>query len=387
MNKKLQILIFFLCLCGNLWHAQNKNIALVPYQVDKQYGLSDTLGKVIIKPQFSDIKNFGYYYDKKSKKLADSRFVVKQIGKYFLIDYKNQHIIPPVNKYDSIILDSEDCRIAFVYVKGKKGVFFKNREIVEPIYDKVKKSKNLSFEVVQSNKKAIINSEGTAIFPLNDYKYIGYEGVENGRAKWSAKNMSDKWINTFDMLLEKDSEEDSYVPYGNNDYKFPFEKEIPNLEEKKKTIGKLYKSRSEYSFMKRYSEVGKDGLFTFYDFYLDKELFPLQYEKFDMIGPDHNTILFAAKKGSKYGLLNLDGEIILPEEYDQIRQTKDGVLLKKNDKYGLYIPNTIYKYMEAKYNDPIKKFSSIPVSESWSFAIYKTGDKFIGENGTAYFKQ
>lgn len=387
MKKNLQIVICFLMVCKCvLTYSQNKNIALVPYASNKLYGLSDTLGKVIVKPQFSDVKDFGYYFDKKNKKLADSRFVVKQTGKYFLIDYKNQQIIPPTNKYDSIVLDSEDCRIAFIYERGKKGIFFKNREIIQPVYDKVRKTDNLSFEVLQGVQKAIVNSEGTTILPLNNYQYVGYDGVENGKAKWSARNSSDKRINTYDTLLEKVSEDDdSYSPYGNNNYKFPFEKEIPNLEEKKK-IGKKYKTRMEYSFMQRYSEVEQNGLHTFYDFYLDKELFPLQYEKFDLIGADHNTILFAAKKDGKYGLLNLDGKIILSEQYDEIKQNKDGVLLKKNNKFGLYIPNTIYKYMEAKFDEPIKKFKSIPVSDSWSFAIYKTGKHFIGENGVAYFK-
>lgn len=81
MKKNLQIVICFLMVCQCiLIYSQNKNIALVPYESNKLYGLSDTLGKVILKPQFSDVKDFGYYFDKKNKKLADSRFVVKKTG-------------------------------------------------------------------------------------------------------------------------------------------------------------------------------------------------------------------------------------------------------------------------------------------------------------------
>lgn len=383
-NFHFNILFCLFIFISPFLFSQN-NVALVPYRIGKQYALSDTLGKIIIKPQYDEIKSFGYYFNKKNKKLFDSRFAVKKNGKYFIVNYKNEIILKPDAKYDSIILDSEDCRIAYLFSNKKTGVFFENREIIPIQYDKIRKEKNLSFIGISEDKEILYNSRGKILLPLDLYKYISYNGSENGKVSWYARKNSDEKSSYFqDEIVEIDSNETSY--YNNSTYQFPFEKEIPNIEERKKRIGTKYKTRIEYSFMKRYIELEKDGLHTFYDLYNEKELFPLQYEIFSLIGADHNTILFSSKKNGKYGLINLDGKTILPEEYDEITLKDNKVILKKNNLYGLYILNTIYKPIEAKYNKILKQCISIPVSENWQFSVFKKGNDFIGENGIEYFK-
>jgi len=383
-NFHFNILFCLFLFISPFLFSQN-NVALVPYRIGKQYALSDTLGKIIIKPQYDEIKSFGYYFNKKNRKLSDSRFAVKKNGKYFIVNYKNEIILKPDAKYDSIILDSEDCRIAYLFSNKKTGVFFENREIIPIQYDKISKEKNLSFIGTSEDKKILYNSRGKILLPLALYKYISYNGSENGKVSWYAKKNSDEKSSYFqDEIIEIDNKETSY--YNNSTYQFPFEKEIPNIEERKKRIGTKYKTRIEYSFMKRYIELEKDGLHTFYDLYNEQELFPLQYEKFSLIGADHNTILFSSKKNGKYGLINLDGKTILPEEYDEITLKDNKVILKKNNLYGLYILNTVYKPIVAKYNKIIKQYISIPVSENWQFSVFKKGNDFIGENGIEYFK-
>ncbi len=388
MLKKLQIILIGTgILFSGTVLSQNRNAALIPYRAGNVYGLSDTLGKVIVKPEFSDIKTFGYYFDKKAKTLSEARFVVKKTGKYFLIDHRNQPVIPQNNKYDSITIDKDDCRIAYVYSQGKTGVFFKNKEIIAPVYDKIEPEKNTSFKVIKEDKKGIFNSAGIPVVPIGNYAYLSYGDYEKGKIEWLARGSYGESLKHFYDVPVEIPQKENYISRYNDNYQFPFEKEIPDLQTKKRKVGSLYKTTAEYSFMKRYVEVGKDGLYTFYDFYLDKELFPLQYEKFNVMGADHNTILFSALKNRKYGLLNLDGKIILPVQYDEIIKNDDGAVLKKDGKYGLYILNTVYKPIEAKYTQAVKKYKSIPVSGSWQFSICKTGKDYIGENGIEYFKQ
>lgn len=99
------------------------------------------------------------------------------------------------------------------------------------------------------------------------------------------------------------------------------------------------------------------------------------------------------KKDGKFGLINLsNNSVVLENTYDfiDINYSNGYFFLIKDGKMGLKMMGTIYPAIEPKY-DMISEYNSLRVNSRWSFVLYEVlldGNKmYVGENGVEYFKR
>lgn len=99
------------------------------------------------------------------------------------------------------------------------------------------------------------------------------------------------------------------------------------------------------------------------------------------------------KQDGKFGLMNLSNKsIVLENVYDfiDIDYKNKHFLLIKDGKMGLKLLGTVYSTIEPNY-DFITEYRSIRISSRWSFVLFEVtldGNKmYVGENGVEYFKR
>ncbi len=97
-----------------------------------------------------------------------------------------------------------------------------------------------------------------------------------------------------------------------------------------------------------------------------------------------------ASKDGQMGMVNENGEVILPFAYDRIRFTASATsaFLEKDGKFGYKILFTHHPVIEARY-ESIVLDRQLPVSNNWRFALFLVevnGQKgYVGEIAVEYF--
>lgn len=91
------------------------------------------------------------------------------------------------------------------------------------------------------------------------------------------------------------------------------------------------------------------------------------------------------------GVVNENGEIILPFIYDEIvfTDTNTEAQLYLNGKEGRKIFFSHYPVIEPKY-DSILPHEILRVNNNWNFGVFKVkignNEGYVGENGVEYFR-
>ncbi|RZJ98942.1 MAG: hypothetical protein EOO46_23310, partial [Flavobacterium sp.] len=351
----------------------------IPFRDKNLWGLSDTLGKIVVKPFAKEIKDFLINEDG----AFDSRYVIKTNKTYYVIDRNKKVYLPELNTYDSIKLKSNHPNHFWVYKKGLVGLFHKNKEIIPCLYEKVVLTYNDSYIVKKGQVLGLINSLGKLIIPM-EYLDISQSweknDYENPKFVWIAKG----------MLVEKNFY-DSKIVKKDNDYGSDLKMStIDVIEEKevdRKTEALLLK---KYDAVQIYSNsiayVTKNGKKGIVDIFNQEEIiYPIYEEVITYRNKDKKTV-YKVKHNGKYGLIQAGNKTILNCEFDAIDY--DGVIVK-DSKRGMIVLNTIYPYIEPKYNT-IKEIKNIKVKDDWWFGLFEVttekGKGLVGENGVEFFK-
>ncbi len=377
--KKIIILLF---LIPNLY-SQTKitNKVLIPFREKNLWGLSDTLGNIIVKPFAKKIKDFIISYDGN----FTSRYVVKTNKNFYVIDKNKTIFLPELNSYDSIRLNINYPNHFWIYKKGKAGLFYKNKEFIACLYDQISPSYNESFKIKKGELVGVINSLGKLIIPIkynNIYQSWEYEDEKNPKFVWV----------TDDGLVEKKILDTKITPkyYGSISEKIVGVKDIcgdcdDQYESIKKSLAKKYdfvkiQIANNLAFVTKGNKIGVVDLDT------EEELVNPIYDEVEDYARDRDVKVFKVKLNGKYGLVKSNNLIVLNCEYDEINE--DHVLTKDNKK-GIIIFNTIYPYIKPKYLT-IKSIEGIQVNENWQFGLFEVttanGKGFVGENGVEFFK-
>jgi hypothetical protein len=391
------ILTFLFLIAVDHVSAQTKKI-LVPYRVGNLWGYSDTLGKTVIKPAYDSVGFFrGEFTDVYKKRkhgvvnntgkllvapvydrilIIDSGFIIISGKKFGFINTAGALVLPM--KFDDIYTNGE---ILEVYKNGKLGLYtFKGKLFLPVVYDKIL----LDISIPGSK---------------DQYYLVEKEGVEylvdkkTGKVKKYEKDDSyGELVAVTEGMYEP---ENIITPVKERQIKNKFNTdEISVLR-----TYRLYGDGSDNYFL--VSKNGKKGVVHHYgDSAKMKLVIPISYDDIAYVQdnfvssylPANSNFIFVVKKDGKYGLLNENEKTLLPFEYDLINELAGGMRmfeLTKNNKKGIFLPNTSYPLIQPKY-ESVNFTTEIPVNDRWSFVVCRVmlNGKYgyVGENGVEYFK-
>ena len=156
----------------------------------------------------------------------------------------------------------------------------------------------------------------------------------------------------------------------------------------------LVEKDGKYGYLNQKGEVVidflYDGVESFYNgvaivkvsgkyFLINKDGKPINNQKYDNLKFDHKGGLYIFMRNTKYGLLSLDGTILLDAIYDDIGYFSEGVAIVKNgNKYG-FIDKKGKQIVECKYNFAFSfsdGYASVVIDNKFGY-INKKGELVI----------
>lgn len=299
---------------------------------NEKFGVIDNQGNIIIEPQYDDIKipnpekNIFVCYEGQTTKVMND----KKEEKY--TEYKN--ITPLVLKnvstdlrYEKSVLKYEkDGKYGLISLEGKK--------ITNPIYEEIDtlQYKEGEFVIKKDNKYGIMNMNGYLIInpEYDNIKADAYYSVETGYKK------------------------DGYIvsKTTNEGYRYGYIDNEGNkiLDTKYNDLNRINCENSTYIIC---AENGKYGLFN-----KSKNIIPNEYQAITYIEGDN---LCLVQKGKKYGVITLEGSMILQVKYNQI------------DINGDYI-YTINENSESKVYD--KKGNEVEINQNTTISTIKENPEY-----------
>ncbi len=406
-NLKPNILLIFVFFYSLICQSQD---IFVPYRVGDKFGISNEKGKIILKPSF-DILEPGYGdipyfigYNFKDNKVLSS-FVYN--NKVLLADqpYNSYHlegnllIAISYTVYGNPKYSSKfDSSYHLYDLKGKRIIDGENERIfiIDEFEDKKsceevliiatdRKDKN-SLYIYNNKLKKLIKT----IFEKSDYFDITYNSEydyadksitisydnDNGVAKKINILQDKKVLKVVDLgtiTIKKESYNDSN---WNGDM-------VPSMEitSENEDIPKF----STDSILKTIKKVAVKSSFYF----VDKKIEEIVTTTKSLDTSNDYLIV----RNGLIGMQDKDGKDIIPIAYDEIFASEfNGWILKKDNKYGLYI----YRHPDAKIIEPV--FDMMPLLYATNvlnegFLIIKLYDSegkffcYARENGMLYYRK
>jgi hypothetical protein len=336
--KRLKVPYFFL-----FYKETNHNQKLYPLLTANGYGVVDLNGNLIIKPQFDKL----LFPENNAKSL-----LVKKDGFYWIIDRNGNFIKKLIQDNEKIYVQVKENYIIFGYigekdhskifdfdgndlfheyfkdinVLDKNHIFVKTKEDIGKVY----KKENDTFKEFYTFQKSIYNAfrvEKNRIFAQGIYPHkVLVVDKEQGIVS------EDKYL---DIHLFSNGY--AVVELPNNKYALVNEDLKRISSEDYRDIGKVHNNL--FAFLKdgeyggRSSSEGLKGA-TFGLMDIKKGLLlPPEYKKIRVYKEGY--IRFS-KVGKKYGILDLNREIILDEKFDHIFMKNNHFYALKNDTFYIY---------------------------------------------------
>lgn len=346
---------------------------LIPYNDHGKWGWCDTLGNIIIEPQFKWVG----FFDKNGRTKVETNFGFNfyKINEGLLIP--EELAIEETIKGDIYLV--RDSTTTF-------GVYsITDQKLLVPI-------SILNYYIPQAKSGC---------------DFILFRKTYNGEYKLF--NTTSKTIEPTDIISIKNYEEktDHSGPFGGYGEKKDFFK---HTDQTYSTIekGKLVKTTfdsSKWMIMGKYDEwygsasSSDDTHLHSGSFRPMKTTDTLKTYKFPLVtlkstsnANCRNLSIQAIQKNKKIGLIDEQGNSILPVKYDWITiDNKSGeVWIGLKGKVGLLLPCANNSIIEPKYRSLIYSGHKLIISEKNSFKIYKVKINketvYVGQNGIEYFK-
>jgi hypothetical protein len=312
---------------------------------DDLYGVIDKNGNSIIATEYSEIKIpnpekavFVCYKGESTK-------ILNENGEEILSQYNDIEPIRLKNITSELMYEKSVLKYA---KDGKYGLInFEGKEITKPIYDEID---SLSYKegellVKQNDKYGVINIKGNKIVEIeydtiavdeyytdeNHYKYAGYivsvttqEGYRYGYLNNKGKEVLKTEYNDIERVTEIEDNANSYLICAKN---------------------------GQYGITKNSEQI------------VENEYQSIRY--------DNTNNVFVIEKSKKYGIANIDGQLIVPVEYNQIDIT--GIYLYAQNEQGTTVYNNSGTQVNIDSNVAILNTSN----EKYKIRINN-------ENGTKY---
>lgn len=304
-----------------------------------------------------EIENFSNEIYDNISSVVDGVRVVEKNGKEGVINKQQEVVLPTsysnIRVIDKKIVAQNGEKISIFDLKGKKlfeksgvcivpdkniyleltnnkaGILDKiGKEIVPPIYDKIKYLSNGLAIVKNGSKYGVINKEGKILTPIK-YSYI--KDYSNGMALVIDENMKGGFID--DKGIEVVSPKFKYTE------DFQKNSTVVLIENKFAVIDK----NGNYTIPPqegRINSLGED-LYSVKEgnkFYL-KNMYNMNINNiaYDEMGAIKDRMI-PIKIGDKFGYINVEGEDIIKPEYKEIGECLNGIIIAKseiNGKFGL----------------------------------------------------
>lgn len=256
---------------------------------NEKFGVIDNQGNIIIEPQYDDVKipnpekNVFICYEGQTTKVMNDK------KEQIYTEYNNitplvlKNVSTDLRYEKSVLKYEEDGKYGLISLEGKK--------ITNPIYEEIDtlQYKEGEFVIKKDNKYGIMNMNGYVIInpEYDNIKADAYYSTDTGY-----KNDGYIVSNTTDEGYRYgyiDNEGNKILDTNYND---------------------LYRINYEGETYLVCAENGKYGLFN-----KNKNIIPNEYQAITYIEGDN---LCLVQKGKKYGIITLEGSMILQVRYNQI---------------------------------------------------------------------
>lgn len=389
-NLVLMIILIVLIVCGVIAFKlinNNKNYEIEKvneynYFVLKQesgYGVLGKNGNIIIEAKYKDVKIpnpekgvFICYTDEKVAKVLNEK------GEEILTQYNNVEAIRLRNlvsdlMYEKSVLKYEE--------NGKYGLIdFNGKVITKAIYEEIGSLpyKEGELLVKKEGKFGVINIKGVKLIKAN-YETINVDGYYTDENKYNFSG----------YIVSLKTDEGYRYGYINYERKLTIKEEYNELNR----VNEIKDNNTVYLIA---AKNGRFGIIKNKDNIVDNEYQSIRY--------DSTNSVFVVEKSKKYGIINKEGKLIVPVEYDQIDIT--GIYLYAKNSQGTTVYNgngtqanidsnvSIINTQNEKYririkNDNGTKYGIINkegtqlVKEKYSYLEYLYENYFIAslENG------
>ena len=279
---------------------------------DNLFGVIDRSGNIIIEPTYDDVKIpnpekpvFVCYE-------GDSTKVLNERKEEILTDYDQVEPIQLQNTVNDLIYEKSVLKYQ---EDGKFGLIdFEGKRITKPIYDSIDSLnyKEGQLLVKQDGKTGVINIKGNTLIDIK-YDQINVDGYYTKEGGYNYSG----------YIVSTTTDQGYRYGYINYDGKLLLE---PNYNQLSR-VTQIQDNNNAYIIC---AENGRYGVMK-----NDESIIPNEYQSIDY---DEGNNLFTIEKSKKYGIANIDGNIIVPTEYNQIDIT--GVYLYATNEQGVVVYNS-----------------------------------------------
>lgn len=283
---------------------------------DNKYGIIDFTSQVIIETRYEDIKQI----------TGNHMYVIKQDGKWKLINSKKETLIEDVNEVTQILEDK-----IVIKKDNKYGVLqASGEEKIKPEYEELSNVFNDYYLAKKSGKYGIINSANEPILPFQYSKITYKKDAEFVVAEKENVAMGEIYNNKFekklDGIVSNINAEKGYIRvYVGNEYKYY------NLNFDEKTAVECLQNNNLLLSKKdgRYGYINRDGNIVIDYIYEDAQ--------------ELNEYGYAAvKKDGKWGAIDKTGAVVVSCSYD----LQENLLIDFIGKWHLSVDLNSYYYTD-----------------------------------------
>ncbi|WP_433777783.1 WG repeat-containing protein [Flavobacterium anhuiense] len=366
-------------------------------------GLIDSLGNVVIKPNYEYIEN-----RKELKNIFEAGIIINKKYKRGFIDLQGNLKIP--FEYDDVYYLGDN--LVRVSKNNKTGVIDIGNKVVLPIrYEQVMGNNGILF-VQNTNSIDLFDSKGKQI---TNFQAFDIEYFQHKRSIVTLQNKNTFIIDTlgnivlntiknhrFERILSQNSflilntlTKKKGIINSNGQYEIEckYDEIMPSnsiyivknngkegiINQKDAVLKPLIYdnvygvfSKDSISFKNHYF-ASKGNLQGVINPYLEKEIIPISYKYIDPFSK-HYITTNAENKG---GLFSAKGEIIIPEEYDFYSAAQNKIFaVKSSKKYLLTIENNNYTETEIFVDEFVKENLAFRGFSKSNYQIFKNKNKF-----------
>ena len=309
----LAVIIMVVFMIRGMFHKKTTNTSITSKTYftvfnDNKWGVIDEEGKEVIAPSYAEMviipnNKIGVFvctYDVNYETGEYKTKVLNEKNKEIFTDYDLVETMQNMDKSNNTWYESKVLKVAR---GGKYGLIDLNgKEIIATEYDKISPISGVkdTFKTEKDGKCGVVNSDGKTIIEPQ-YADIDVLG-EDDKSGFIVKGESGKY---------------GIIDYSNNKI----------IEANYDSVQKVFAND-----MYVVTNAGKQIL-------VDKEGKQILSKGFDTIeqilSSQENAVIYT--KNGKYGVMSIaDNSIIVKPEYDSLKETKTGILIaKKGDKYGI----------------------------------------------------
>lgn len=375
-----KIVFIIIVLLGLVSQAQLKDV-LVPYRKASLWGFSDSNGKIVIAPVYDSVTLFDRVFAQQ-KNVSIKYSKVYQNKKVGLLSKDNVLLFPV--QYKGFDFEYDSDRFAITDANGKMGVRDFNTVYLPIEFENIKPVRNESYVVQKNGKIGLADYYGKIVIPML-YDQLNFVSKDEKLCKWKVVNDKEtKYVFTpifktndsmqYDTVTAAEYLKDKDISKQNeSNAKYDWVEKHKVFD-----FAFIFREEQQYGFENSKSKNSFKGMDSKLEFLIDY---------FDYKTRCQHFVLKLKEKG-KFGIIDETGTILVPTQYDEIRNDRKKCTLVQNDLLGYYFPEN-NQFFEAKYKGSTGSVNpgSYSLVDYTIIGVYENSKNdwyYIGENGVIF---